>query len=199
MRRTVHDQKFVRSSTLKLLSWSSVRICPWDGRSKPKFRSVVHMDGWTGGRSADDRLRPWRPGGIVKLKLFDRPLKATESNLQYLLHVKFRKFSVFCKFLKGAELARFLTADWVTWESPASIRHSHYPAAPGTGGNLKWPKKYVKYISYILHLMAYDMHFFQMSPSLFSVWNYHFWPHFSQKTYGQGILKGSVVIVSKNL
>ena len=62
MRWTVHDQKFVRSSTLKWKSWPSVRIRPWGGRSEPKFSSVVHMDGWTGGRSADGCLRPWRPG-----------------------------------------------------------------------------------------------------------------------------------------
>ena len=36
MRWTVHDQKFVRLSTLKLLSWSGVRIRPWDGRSMVK-------------------------------------------------------------------------------------------------------------------------------------------------------------------
>ena len=33
-----------------------------DGRSEPKFSSVVHMDGWMGGWSADGRLRPWKPG-----------------------------------------------------------------------------------------------------------------------------------------
>ena len=27
-----------------------------------KFRSIVHKDGWTGRRSGDGRLRPWRPG-----------------------------------------------------------------------------------------------------------------------------------------
>ena len=45
---SVHDQKFVR-------------ICPWDGRSEPKFLSVVDIDRWTGGRSADGSLRPLRP------------------------------------------------------------------------------------------------------------------------------------------
>ena len=66
----VHDQKFVRSSILELLSWSSVRICPWDGRSENKFRSVVHVDWWTDRRSADGRLRPWRPAQIFHLTVF---------------------------------------------------------------------------------------------------------------------------------
>ena len=40
---TSSEKKSVHSSTLKLQAWSSVRI--WDGRSEPKFSSVVHMDG----------------------------------------------------------------------------------------------------------------------------------------------------------
>ena len=43
-----------------VLSWSSVRVCPWDGRSEPKFWSVVHMDGWTVWR------RPSSSGNFVE-------------------------------------------------------------------------------------------------------------------------------------
>ena len=35
------------------------RFCLWNRRSEPKFWSVVHMEGWTGERSALS-LRPWR-------------------------------------------------------------------------------------------------------------------------------------------
>ena len=47
------------SSTFKWLSWSSVRIRPSDGRSEPKFRSVVHMDGWTVRRRPSTSVEAW--------------------------------------------------------------------------------------------------------------------------------------------
>ena len=50
LRWTVHGQKFVHSSISKLISWSSVQICPWYGRYEPKFWSVFHMDRRMDGR-----------------------------------------------------------------------------------------------------------------------------------------------------
>ena len=81
--------------------------------------------------------------GSLKLhrwfQLFDRLSKATESNLQYLLHVKFRKFSVFWKgqnspdfwrLIKllenplhpsGIVTIRRLPVRGVTWNGPKSM------------------------------------------------------------------------------
>ena len=84
IRWTVHDQKFVRSSILSLLSWSSVRIRPWGGRSVVKNRSIrppyyyklgpasesVHMDGWTVRRRPSSSVEACWQWHCVRWKTF---------------------------------------------------------------------------------------------------------------------------------
>ena len=59
MRWTVHGQKFVHSSTLKFLCWSSVRIRPWGWRFVAEFRYVAHLDEWTVRRRSSSSVKAW--------------------------------------------------------------------------------------------------------------------------------------------